>query len=111
MSASDLHLSPAAPPVARSETTPPEPGGEAIDWRALRLSDCACCCAASPAAVVIMPAAPGRSRPTDLLFCGHHYRASQMALAKAGGVVFTVEGHPVAAGDLWKVGAGSNRET
>jgi len=34
-----------------------------------------------------------------------------MALAKAGGAFFTVEGDPVAAGDLWKVGAGSNRET
>ena len=111
MTASELHRSPAAPPVARSETTPPEPGHGAIDWRALRLSDRACCCAAGPAAVVIMPPARGRSRPTDLLLCGHHYRASQMVLAKAGGAVFTVEGDPVAAGDLWKVGAGSNRET
>jgi hypothetical protein len=111
MTASDLHLSPAAPPVARSETTPPEPGCGAIDWRALRFAAHACCCAAGPAAVVIMPPAPGRTRPTDLLLCGHHYRATQIALAKAGGAFFTVEGDPVAAGDLWKVGAGSNRET
>ncbi|HEY5354816.1 MAG TPA: hypothetical protein VIK57_20415 [Streptosporangiaceae bacterium] len=105
MTASDLHLSPAAPPVAGPETTPAAP----IDWRALRFADRACCCAARPATVVIMSPAPGRSHPTDLLLCGHHYRASQMALAVAGTAVFTVAGDPVTSADLWKVGAGSNR--
>jgi hypothetical protein len=110
MTASDLHLSPAAPPVADPETTPAAPVGAPIDWRALRFADRACCCAARPAIVVIMSPASGRSHPTDLLLCGHHYRASRMALAVAGTAVFTVAGDPVTSADLWKVGADSNRK-
>ena len=112
MSASDLHLSPAAPRVGRAETTPPMPPAPArgaIDWRALRFADRACCCAARPAVVAIMPPVPGRPHPTELLLCGPHYRATQMALATAGAAVFTGAGDPVDSGDLWKVGAGSNR--
>jgi hypothetical protein len=116
MSAKELHLSSAAPPVAGPETAGATtelvtPARTPIDWRALRFADLACCCRARPAVVAIIPPAPGRSHPTDLLLCGHHYRAGQKALAAAGAAVFTVAGASVAAGDLWKVGADPARET
>ena len=47
----------------------------------------ACCCPAWAMVQVIMPATPARPRETDLLLCGHHYRASRTALAAAGAVV------------------------
>jgi len=54
----------------------------------------ACCCPAWPAVQVIMPATPGRPRPTDLLLCGHHYRVSRRALENAGAAVFVLPGCP-----------------
>ena len=42
--------------------------------------------------VAVMPPAPGLDHPTDLLLCGHHYRASRSALAAAGAVVFELGG-------------------
>ncbi len=110
MSASDPHLSSAAPRMARSEATPATPVRGPIDWRALRFADRACCCEARPAVVVIMPPVAGRLHPTELLLCGHHYRASQMALAMSGATIFTVAGAALSSGDLWTVGAGSDRE-
>ena len=109
MSASDLHLSATAPDVTHSETKPLTPALAPIDWRALRLAGHACCCEARPAVAVIMPPAAGRSHPTDLLLCGHHYRQSQLALARTGAAVFTVAGAAVAAGDQWTVGAEPDR--
>ena len=110
MSASDPHLSSAVPRMARSEATPATPVRGPIDWRALRFADRACCCEARPAVVVIMPPVAGRLHPTELLLCGHHYRASQMALAMSGATIFTVAGAALSSGDLWTVGAGSDRE-
>ena len=110
MSASELHLSTATVEVARSETEPMTSARAPIDWRALSFADHACCCGARPAIAVIMPPAPGRPRQTDLLLCGHHYRANQTALAAAGAAVFTLAGAPVSAGDLWKAGADPGRE-
>ena len=109
MTASNLHLSPAAAPVADPETTPAEGVRAVIDWPALRVADHACCCAAQPAVVVIIPPVPGRSHPTDLLLCGHHYRTGHRALAAAGTSVFTVAGEPVPSAALWQVGAGPDR--
>jgi hypothetical protein len=43
-----------------------------------------CCCPARPAVKVIMPPAAGRRHSVDLWLCGHHYRASVVALLKAG---------------------------
>jgi hypothetical protein len=34
-----------------------------------------------------MPPKPGRPRPVDLWLCGHHYRASFVALELAGATV------------------------
>ncbi len=45
--------------------------------------DQACCCVARAVVRVIMPPAPDRPHETELLLCGHHYRASRHALAAA----------------------------
>ena len=73
---------------------------ELIDWRALRLAGRACCCPAQPAVIVIMPPGPGRPHPTELLLCGHHYRASRHALEAAGAGIFNLDGASLAA-DIW----------
>jgi hypothetical protein len=44
----------------------------------------ACCCPSQPAVRVLMPPTAARPDETDLLLCGHHYRASPDALAAAG---------------------------
>src|SRR6516164_10857185 len=67
----------------------------AADWRALAKASSACCCPAKPVVVAVMPPAPGRDHPTDLLLCGHHYRASRQALATAGAVVYDATGRAV----------------
>jgi hypothetical protein len=54
----------------------------------LQSADRACCCTAPPVVMVVMPATSERSRPVDLLLCGHHYRASQRSLEAAGAVIF-----------------------
>ena len=64
----------------------------------ITLADRACCCPARPVVRVILPPAPGRLDPVDLLLCGHHYRASQAALAAAGAEVYDEHGLPVADG-------------
>lgn len=45
--------------------------------------DRACCCVARAVVRVTIPPAPGRPHETELLLCGHHYRASRDALAAA----------------------------
>jgi hypothetical protein len=44
--------------------------------------------------MVVMPPAPGRPHPVDLLLCGHHYRVCQAA---AGATVYDEPGAPVRA--------------
>ncbi len=60
-------------------------------------ADRACCCPAYPVAQAIMPAAPERPHPVDLLLCGHHYRVSRQALAAAGATVTYLPGKADAA--------------
>jgi hypothetical protein len=73
-----------------------------LDDLLLRLShvvaDRACCCPARPVVTVVMPPAPGRPHPVDLLLCGHHFRASQAALAAAGAAVYDDTGALLAGG-------------
>ena len=88
-----------AEPSARS-AAPRWRGGDAIDWRAARQSGRACCCPARPVVIAVMPPTPERSHPTDLLLCGHHYRASRKSLAAAGATVLDLNGVPVA-DDAW----------
>jgi len=62
------------------------------------VADRACCCPARPVVTVIMPPAPGRPHPVDLLLCGHHFRVSRAALTAAGAVVYDNTGALVAGG-------------
>jgi len=73
------------------------PGANAavINWNAIRTADRTCCCPARPAVVAVMPPAPGRDHPTDLLLCAHHYRASHAALDQAGAAIFDGAGKRV----------------
>ena len=48
----------------------------------------ACCCVATAVVRVVLPPAPGRPHETDLLLCGHHYRASRAALSAAHARVY-----------------------
>lgn len=74
---------------------PQSPGEYFIDWRAARRAGRSCCCAARPAVIAVMPPATDRPHPTELLLCGHHYRASRKALAAAGATVVDIDGTPV----------------
>jgi hypothetical protein len=58
----------------------------------LSTADRACCCPARPVVKVVLPAAGSRPEPTDLLLCGHHYRASQAALIAAGASAYDEHG-------------------
>jgi len=80
-----------------SQTAPHEcrlPGTAApvIDWRVLSTAERACCCPAKPVVVVVIPPTAGRGHPTDLLLCGHHYRAARAALAVVGASAFDQSG-------------------
>jgi hypothetical protein len=73
----------------------PESADRPGPWEALVAADHACCCSARAAVVVVMPPAAGRQHATELLLCGHHYRASRQALAAAGASAFDRDGVPV----------------
>jgi hypothetical protein len=78
------------PPSVRKDTQPAfRPLDDAIPAREAP-ADLACCCPAKATVRVIMPATQARPRETDLLLCGHHYRASRAALAAAHAVVRTL---------------------
>jgi hypothetical protein len=47
----------------------------------------ACCCPAKATVRVTMPPTQARPHETDLMLCGHHYRASRLALAAARAIV------------------------
>jgi hypothetical protein len=46
-------------------------------------TDQACCCVARAVVRVVMPPTADRPHQTELLLCGHHYRASRAALSAA----------------------------
>jgi hypothetical protein len=56
------------------------------------LGDRACCCPAKALVRVLMPPTVVRPHETELLLCGHHYRASSQALAAAGARVRELPG-------------------
>jgi hypothetical protein len=89
----------AQPEVLHSEDAPP-PGAHAIDWRSARLAGRSCCCTARPMLIAVMPPTASRPHSSDLLLCGHHYRASRHALELADATVLDLVGRPVT-GDLW----------
>jgi hypothetical protein len=47
----------------------------------------ACCCVARAVVRVVMPPTAARPHETELLMCGHHYRASRASLAAAHAAV------------------------
>jgi hypothetical protein len=51
------------------------------------VADLACCCPAQAMVRVILPPTATRPHETELLLCGHHYRASRQALAAAHAAV------------------------
>ncbi|HET9649505.1 MAG TPA: hypothetical protein VFP34_14930 [Microlunatus sp.] len=63
---------------------------------AIGASERACCCSASPLYRVVLPPSAARAHKTDLLMCGHHYRASARKLKASGAVVFNTSGSLVA---------------
>ena len=63
--------------------------GDAADWAwPLAFAEHACCCPAGPVVTVVMPPAPGRRYPMEVLLCGHHYRVCEIALLAAGATVY-----------------------
>ena len=81
-------LPPAARKDARAAARPP---GDALPSREVA-GALACCCPARATVQVIMPPTAARPHETDLLLCGHHYRASRTALAAAGAMVRPLPG-------------------
>jgi hypothetical protein len=86
MNANFLH------PSAKKDAGPASrPLDDAIPPREA-LAGPACCCPAKAAVRVVMPPTEARSHETDLLLCGHHYRASCAALTAARAVVRALRG-------------------
>jgi hypothetical protein len=80
------------PPSVRKDARPDgRPLDDAIPAREAP-ADLACCCPAKAIVRVVMPATRARPHETDLLLCGHHYRASRAALAAAHAVVRALSG-------------------
>lgn len=76
------------------------PVGDAADWAwPLAFAERGCCCPARPVVAVVMPPVPGRPYPVDLLLCGHHYRASELALLAAGATLYDETGVVSPAGE------------
>ena len=86
----------------RSAKTTGRGAGDQAGWSGPPgLADRSCCCPARPVVRVLIPPAPARPHPVDLLLCGHHYLASRAALAAAGASVIDETGEvvdPVLAG-------------
>jgi hypothetical protein len=56
-------------------------------------ADQACCCVARAVVRVVMPPTAARPHETELLLCGHHYRASRAALSAAHASVHELAGN------------------
>jgi hypothetical protein len=85
----------------KREFPPPwSPAGDAADWAwPLAFAERACRCPARPVVTVVMPPAPQRPCPMDLLLCGHHYQACETALLAAGATVYDKTGVVLSAGE------------
>jgi len=66
-----------------------------INRRALRCARPACCCTGRRSSHCHTPVR-GWAHQTDVLLCGHHYRATRQALAAAGASVVDMTGVPIA---------------
>ena len=74
---------------------PGDPGSMNASFRQspADLTDQACCCVARAVVRVVMPPTAGRPHETELLLCGHHYRASRAALSAAHATVHELAGN------------------
>jgi hypothetical protein len=95
----------ATPHVAPGVTALPAPAAPADSCFIFWTADRACCCLAKPAVVAVLPPSPGRDHATDLLLCGHHYRAARHKLAAAGATILDETGQPVLPRDVALLGA------
>jgi hypothetical protein len=84
------------PSAGKDDVAPKGLPGASVDPSAAAAdqSDRACCCPAKAVVQVVIPPTPTRPHPTDLLLCGHHYRASRRALAAGRAVVHELPGMP-----------------
>lgn len=73
----------------------PAPAVPAETCYAMWTAERACCCPAKPAVIALLPPGPGRDHATDLLLCGHHYRATRRALDAAGAAILDETGQAV----------------
>ncbi len=89
-------MKPRFPRRGAPETGSPPPDTSELAVPAYR-EDQACCCPAQPVVRAIMPSAPQRAHPVDLLLCGHHYRVSRQALIAAGASIYDMPGRADAA--------------
>jgi hypothetical protein len=49
------------------------------------------CCSARAGYRIVLPATSARPEPAELLLCGHHLRASRVALDAQGARVFEID--------------------
>lgn len=75
------------PRQTHSDTAVPTAPDDLIPSAPPTVEDRACCCPARPVVRVVMPPSPTRNHETDLLLCGHHYRASCAALFAADAAI------------------------
>jgi hypothetical protein len=80
-------------PADRAEGAAGLADATAPNGPAASLTDQACCCVARAVVRVVMPPTADRPHETELLLCGHHYRASRAALTAAHATVHELAGH------------------
>jgi hypothetical protein len=80
-------------PADRAEGTAGLADAAALNGPAGSLTDQACCCVARAVVRVVMPPTAERPHETELLLCGHHYRASRAALSAAHASVHELAGN------------------
>lgn len=85
---------PSAAGKASAAPTGPDDWGTWLSKEPAGSAGNACCCPARPAVRVIMPPRPARPHTTELLLCGHHYRASRAALTAAKAIIRELPGTP-----------------
>lgn len=64
-----------------------------LDTRAGIDTQQADCCVARARFRIVLPARESRSRPAELLLCGHHFRVSRDGLRRASAAAFDAHDH------------------
>jgi hypothetical protein len=80
-------------PAGRAEGAAGLSDATAPHGPAASLTAQACCCVAPAVVRVVMPPTAGRPHETELLLCGHHYRASRTVLSAAHASVHELAGN------------------